>query len=1687
MIPRMPEEINKQLEKNPQVINTQVNKEKVEELEHLSNYDLDESYIMNQNFNDGYLQEKSKEKSANALKAVREKKKKQKREDIAAALTTEYTAADLHELLQRQDRVVVDLKEDWSDAAEEQGGLDVTEAEIIEIDKMLSLYGQMAATGETLEDTGTIKYTVEEFQEAITSLRYKKARDVSQLLINEHSKKDSVEMAYVKMEVMRLSVHLEAIRDVAVSKEALDDIRTYYEVAIKYCEDYLSSSKKRKNARYEKVAEVWENLSYEAARLSQFKESDLGKFKTMGNLLGMSNTENVTYKRKNIDQKQPLMSDCTRESANVQGIFEEGYSFADAFKAAGTSTKAVKKLANQISSLKSAIDAFIPDNKQIDDNDAFAPDSIQIKDIDVLGNKVRILQKADNSLCVIDVATHNRVELACTAAELSRKITESMLQTPDNYADADIVALIRSYQKMYDPADPKLDDGTLTRVREDLIEYLSNKLGVTKDLFNDIRTSELLRHSTELAEKAKNVQAVKSEVEHGTKSKENINSAQLIEMMELEEIKQKQKGVAQDDNVNIYKLQAEADNSEWTEEEKSVKNLMAEMVFATDTYIMDKYSRNPEEYIRKILQDNIEAVKILVKENAQPGQDLISKIMRAMALDKVSNNKKDNFSEVISSSLKDIITHLKSLGDVDIKAVIDDTQNKAMTDKLIAASTKMDESVKTSSELMQENVNSIVDSMFAEVEAEQSGNSLTQIMKQATRTNAGQGLFIRNVLKSYFAKMSPMDQRAMLASALRSCRKVELKQFSDEDLYNDIKSRKLTKYKTLTDKAFKELTQGELNQLQEYRAEKEALQLGENYFAGLIRGAGPLLHKMLQGIPEENLPQEIRLALRDVKSKLPPIPDRVVKTMLNAMIKRSDKKITKIDVEKNLGAASVGQTFKCRIYGRGLPEEGKSVVIKLLRPDCQNRMKREEVVMLDCAKQVNPGMYETYKGQLSNHYMELDLSKESKNIDAGQIYKGKYGDVDPEVKSDIVTATTDTLMIEEAEGKTLDDILVETEKKRDEIKLSVQDTYVENGVLHYTGSTKLSLEGIEKTKKAREKLVNLANDLVKKRDIMANITKLWIEEALFGSGYYHADLHAGNILLSDKGTLIDFGNAVQFTPEQQACITKMMTAAADGSKRVNLFFEEFNKLLDYSDPKFVEFYNEEKQAEVKRVFTEILNMGSSSYAGERISAALIKASELGVKLPPAIYNFSQGQLRLQKSIDDINNQISYIQEDLIFMDRCLRGVNKYANGLNSIFDKIFSSMKEDTFESAIKQQLASYEPVDKKAFVEDLLNNKEDEGDLTKGIAAFDGRQNFDKKYLNGFENFSRQLKKGTAGFLGKQNVDYMPDFQELKQVWINHKNKWAPKLAAIKENKELSQEEKDKQLKEIYKQISADGCSLIGDVVPPNASTPIYTKLGVFPLYPEIMNSLQTLDETAMNKLFKVYDEVIPTGLELEKKIKELRNLQDDDELSDEVKTSLTDEIYELYVKFQDGLKASDPVTENFTQELSKVCYEDSCREELDMMFKETSTIIVEEEVKKEGEDKKEEKAKKKVEVQIGPYFKKKIDEYYKIAKNYAPPKGSYDVRWRMDNMPADVEKTVKELVKELSTLHLEITKRQLKAFYNGRYDKKIDIKSYRFSDVMREIILDNKGSYISKVGLGNLVSIFGSKVWDMMKSNFS
>ena len=124
----------------------------------------------------------------------------------------------------------------------------------------------------------------------------------------------------------------------------------------------------------------------------------------------------------------------------------------------------------------------------------------------------------------------------------------------------------------------------------------------------------------------------------------------------------------------------------------------------------------------------------------------------------------------------------------------------------------------------------------------------------------------------------------------RSCKKVNIRKYDEEELLKEIQSKKISKYKELYDCTVDTLLEDERKMVHEYGKQKEALQLGANYLAGLIRGAGPLLHKMLQGIPEDTLPPEIRVALRDVKSKLPPIPERLVKSQMNSIIERSNKR-----------------------------------------------------------------------------------------------------------------------------------------------------------------------------------------------------------------------------------------------------------------------------------------------------------------------------------------------------------------------------------------------------------------------------------------------------------------------------------------------------------------------------------------------------------------------------------------------------------------------------------------------------------------------------------------------------------------------------------------------------------------------------------------------------------------------------
>ncbi|MBP3279631.1 MAG: phosphotransferase, partial [Butyrivibrio sp.] len=165
--------------------------------------------------------------------------------------------------------------------------------------------------------------------------------------------------------------------------------------------------------------------------------------------------------------------------------------------------------------------------------------------------------------------------------------------------------------------------------------------------------------------------------------------------------------------------------------------------------------------------------------------------------------------------------------------------------------------------------------------------------------------------------------------------------------------------------------------------------------------------------------------------------------------------------------------------------------------------------------------------------------------------------------------------------------------------------------------------------------------LQRQQQMLCKLSEKWVTEAVFGEGYYHGDLHSGNIMLdSHRLTVIDFGNATKLDKFQQEKITMMLMAAAAGSG--SGFMEGFTALLGEDSIKLLETKKDELQA----VFSEVMKLGDYHSSAERIAAALVRAQKLGFELPPAIYGFQQCQIRLMNTLDSFNKEVIEMQKIL---------------------------------------------------------------------------------------------------------------------------------------------------------------------------------------------------------------------------------------------------------------------------------------------------------------------------------------------------------------------------------------------------------------------------------------------------------
>lgn len=639
-----------------------------------------------------------------------------------------------------------------------------------------------------------------------------------------------------------------------------------------------------------------------------------------------------------------------------------------------------------------------------------------------------------------------------------------------------------------------------------------------------------------------------------------INDAHAIDLLaKLENTPVK------DVNAKVDTHALSPEQSSLSPEEKLVHNLIADLVFDEKSWKSDlqkakhTFDKAPEpgERIKNLLMNNLDALLTLGKR-----PELL-----------------DTFPEQMRDHLRPIVDELAQAANANVLGFdLPDSAKKVaikaqLTSTAMEDFARMEQDIKTAvgamcSELQRnitEQFGRVLGAEPARVGEPQDAPTLKDLLNK-TNANDNYARFMREAVNTYFERIADVDKASIVAAGLRY-----------------------------------------------YAFKNDGSDESGAFLGALLKGAGPIMHKMLQGLPLQD--EALKAAIKDMKDNLAPIHEDVVKAELLAMVERSGGEITKIDVVKSLGCASVGQALLCNVTDKN--GNTSQCVVKLLRPDVSNRAKRELSIFQEAAQKV-PGMKQTFQGYWDKIQDELDLRLEARNIVTGGIYNGtQFTNIGSCGLMEGIEPTQDTMALKLAEGTTLS-------KRIETIRARMNELLTE-----FNNPEARKTPG--EIQAAQRELVTLHDSLNANQQQLLNLAHMWVTEGIYGQGFYHGDLHAGNIMVSDeKMTLIDFGNATSLSREQQANIMLMMAAASVSSAK--MFLEGFEPLLSPAGKAALKEKEQQVRAEVKR----ILSMGEVNDTGERIAVVLKTLQNMDIELPAPIFNFSQCQIRLQNAIDDTN-------------------------------------------------------------------------------------------------------------------------------------------------------------------------------------------------------------------------------------------------------------------------------------------------------------------------------------------------------------------------------------------------------------------------------------------------------------------
>lgn len=367
-----------------------------------------------------------------------------------------------------------------------------------------------------------------------------------------------------------------------------------------------------------------------------------------------------------------------------------------------------------------------------------------------------------------------------------------------------------------------------------------------------------------------------------------------------------------------------------------------------------------------------------------------------------------------------------------------------------------------------------------------------------------------------------------------------------------------------------------------------------------LNNSGPVMHKLLQFVSEKASNEEDRAQLRQFKSNIQSMPPSDLKVFKRENFSSDSKKLLKNFNEKPLAVASVGQVHTIDL------QDGTSGVIKLQKPFLKNKSVSEFQVLNNIITELGgqQTLKEIVRSFEDSIEGEFDFAGEQSKLVQGQVY------VDSNLGIDVVKPIS---------GMTVKDAIAMQRAKGDPLS----DT----------------------------KFTHDPKTIGQRAALLSNLLKKWLDVALFGNGFMHGDLHAGNILFSSeihkiKLSLIDFGNAITLPEDDRKAIIKLLSGVSLNNKTLVLnAFSAMSKLTI-------------AQTDIVKVIIDEALANSELSVSQRVDQIINIASKRGVKLSGGVILFNRGRVLLQSQVENLVGQM---------------GDSKQAPDIAKIYKDVFSA------------------------------------------------------------------------------------------------------------------------------------------------------------------------------------------------------------------------------------------------------------------------------------------------------------------------------------------------------------------------------------------------------------------------------